>query len=49
MEITNVFKDEREEILKFITNLPKDNCIRNFKKYTNLCPEDDFEKNMLIN
>lgn len=44
MEITNVFKDEREGILKFITNLPKDNCIRNFKRYTNLCPEDDFEK-----
>lgn len=44
MEIKNVFKNEREEILRFITNLPKDNCIENFDRYLDLSPEGDFEK-----
>lgn len=44
MEITNVFKNEREEILKAIINLPKDNCIENFDKYLDLSPEGEFER-----
>lgn len=44
MEINNVFKNEREEILKAITSLPKDNCMENFNKYLELSPEGEFER-----
>ena len=44
MEIKNVFKNEREEILRFITNLPKDSCIENFNKYLDLSPQGEFER-----
>lgn len=44
MKIKNIFKNERKEMLKFITNLPEDNCIENFNKYLDSLSEDDFEK-----
>ena len=44
MEINKIFKEERKEILEFITNLPEDNCIENFCSYLDSCPENKFEK-----
>ena len=44
MEINKIFKEERKEILEFVTNLPEDNCIENFCNYLDSCPENKFEK-----
>lgn len=43
MLINDIFKNQKEEILKKIENLPVYNCINNFDKYLSQSPNDDFE------
>lgn len=44
MEINNVFKNEKDELLERIENLPVFNCIQNFDKYLNTKADSDFER-----